>query len=124
MNNKKAALKVKKIVRPFEQFFAEEASGGILLIAATLVSMIWVNSPWMEGYFSLWEKKLSIGLGDFLLSKPLAIWVNDALMAVFFFFVGLEIKREMLAGELTSIRESALPISAAFGGMLVPACLY
>lgn len=124
MEKQKAARKVKNIVKPVEKFLHMEASGGILLILATVAAMIWVNSMWSGSYFQLWERHLSIGLGDFLLSKELTIWVNDALMAIFFFFVGLEIKREMLAGELTSLREASLPISAAIGGMLIPASMF
>ncbi|KRT64220.1 MAG: Na+/H+ antiporter NhaA, Na+:H+ antiporter, NhaA family [Candidatus Dadabacteria bacterium CSP1-2] len=85
---------------------------------------MWANSPWFDSYFDLWQTKLKIGLGSFVLDKPLILWINDGLMAMFFFFVGLEIKREILVGELSSPRQAALPIVAALGGMIVPAILY
>jgi NhaA family Na+:H+ antiporter len=77
-----------------------------------------------EIYTSLWQVKLTIGLGDFALAKPLLLWINDGLMAIFFFVVGLEIKREIVVGELASVRKAALPLAAALGGMVVPAALY
>jgi Na+/H+ antiporter 1 len=80
--------------------------GGILLIAATVVALLWANSPWGESYAALWQTKLTVGLGEFSLSKDLTHWINDALMAVFFLVVGLEIKRELLVGELSSVRSA------------------
>ncbi len=101
-----------------------EASGGILLLAATAVALIWANSPWASSYSSLWQMKLTVGAGDFVLSKPILLWINDGLMAVFFFVVGLEIKREVLVGELASARSAALPMAAALGGIVAPAGIY
>lgn len=101
-----------------------EASGSILLLLCTVVALTWANSPWARTYFSLWQTKLAIGLGNLVLAKPLLSWINDGLMAVFFFIVGLEIKREVLVGALASRRRAALPLAAALGGMLVPAGLY
>jgi NhaA family Na+:H+ antiporter len=112
------------LVRPFQEFASRETSGGILLLACTLVALVWANSPWAQSYAALWHTRLTIGLASFNLSKELHFWVNDALMAVFFFVVGLEIKRELLAGELASPRQAALPILAALGGVVVPALLY
>jgi NhaA family Na+:H+ antiporter len=86
--------------------------------------MAWANSPWAPGYFDLWELKLTVGVEQFALSKSLHHWINDGLMAVFFFLVGLEIKREFLVGELASARKAALPIAGALGGMLLPAGIY
>lgn len=111
-------------MRPFQEFIRLEASGGILLLLCTLIALIWANSPWSEAYFSLWQTKLKIGIGSFVIDKPLILWINDGLMAMFFFVIGLEIKRELLVGELASLRHAALPIVAALGGMLVPALLY
>ncbi len=113
-----------KLVRPFQEFAARETSGGILLLACTIAALVWANSPWSESYASLWHTSLSVGMGGFTLSHDLHFWVNDGLMAVFFFVVGLEIKRELLAGELASPRQAALPILAALGGVVVPALLY
>jgi Na+:H+ antiporter, NhaA family len=115
---------VEKIVRPFQDFAHKQSSGGILLILATAVALIWANSPWGEGYAALWHTKLTVGIGDFSISKDLTHWINDGLMAVFFLVVGLEIKREVLVGELSSARNAALPVAAAVGGVVVPAAIY
>src|ERR687896_1114654 len=115
---------VEKIVRPFQDFAQKQSSGGILLILATAVALIWANSPWGEGYAALWHTKLTVGIGDFSISKDLTHWINDGLITVFFLVVGLEIKREVLVGELSSIRGAALPVAAAVGGAVVPALIY
>lgn len=112
------------MVNPIERFLHMETSGGILLILCTVIAMVWVNSSYEHSYHALWDQYLSIGFGDFKLSKPLHVWINDLLMAVFFFYVGLEIKREVLAGELSSIKEAAMPIAAALGGMIFPALIF
>jgi NhaA family Na+:H+ antiporter len=115
---------VERIVRPFQDFAHKQSSGGILLIVATLVALVWANSPWGQGYAALWHTKLTVGIGGFSVSKDLTHWINDGLMAVFFLVVGLEIKREVLVGELSSIRNAALPVAAALGGAVVPALIY
>jgi NhaA family Na+:H+ antiporter len=115
---------IDRIIRPFQQFAHTEASGGILLLVCTLAALAWANSPWSHSYHELWHTPVTAGFGGFLLAKPLELWINDGLMAIFFFVVGLEIKREMLTGELSSPRQAALPIAAAVGGMAVPAALY
>ena len=107
-----------------QEFLSINASGGIVLMLATLIALVWANSPWLESYFHLWETSFSLSLGNALLSEHLLEWVNDGLMVIFFFVVGLEIKREVTAGELASPRLAALPIAAAVGGMLVPALIY
>jgi NhaA family Na+:H+ antiporter len=112
------------LVKPFQEFVTTEASGGILLLACTVVALIWANSSWAHYYTALWHTRLTVGLGRFHLSRELHFWVNDALMAVFFFVVGLEIKREVQAGELASPRQATLPILAALGGAVIPAALY
>ena len=93
-------------------------------MVCTALALAWANSPWSESYFHLWERTLTIGTKGFGLTETLHRWINDGLMAVFFFLVGLEIKREMLVGELASVRKAALPIAGAIGGMIVPAALY
>src|SRR5215218_10323389 len=115
---------VEKIVRPFQDFAAKQSSGGILLIVATIVALVWANSPWDEGYAALWHTKLTVGIGGFSLTKDLTHWINDGLMAIFFLVVGLEIKREVLVGEFSSVRGAALPVAAAVGGAVVPALIY
>ena len=112
------------ILRPFQRFSREEAAGGILLLLCAAAALIWANSPWANSYQSLWETHLRLGIGDFFLDEPLHFWINDTIMAVFFFVIGLEIKRELIAGELSSPRRAALPVMAALGGMLVPALIY
>jgi NhaA family Na+:H+ antiporter len=107
-------------IRSFQRFFKAEASAGILLMAATVVAFVWANSGWSDLYFQFWE----IPIGALVLTKTLHHWINDGLMSIFFLVVGLEIKREMIAGQLASIRRAALPIVAAIGGMLVPAAFY
>ena len=108
----------------FQQFTRLQASGGLLLLITSILALIWANSPMAHYYYELLETHLSISLGSFQLSHELLEWVNDGLMVIFFFVVGLEIKRELTVGELASPRRAALPISAAVGGMVVPAAIY
>lgn len=112
------------LLRPFQEFAQWEASGGVVLLACAVAALAWANSPWAGAYAQFWNTKLMIGFGGAALDRPLAWWINDGLMAVFFFVVGLEIKRELLVGELASPRKAALPLLAALGGMAVPAALY
>lgn len=112
------------LLRPFERFFALESASGLLLLAAALVAIVWANSPWAATYFRLWETPVTVGAGDLALSKSLLHWINDGLMVIFFFVVGLEIKREVLIGELASPKKAALSVAAAIGGMLVPATIF
>jgi NhaA family Na+:H+ antiporter len=112
------------VLRPFYEFAQVEAAGGIILIAATVIALLLANSPWADVYFRLWQTIVGVGWGDFALTKPLLLWVNDGLMAVFFLVVGLEIKREIRGGELADARRAALPIAAAIGGMAAPAAFY
>lgn len=124
IKNKIARSPTNGLKTVFQEFFRLEASGGIILIVMTLAALILANSPRSEAFFALWETKLTFGFGSWQLSKPIILWINDGLMAVFFFVVGLEIKREILAGDLASPRRAALPLAAALGGMVVPALLY
>ena len=112
------------LLRPFQRFFGLQASGSLLLLGSAVLALAAANSPFAEGWFHFWETPLAAGLGDFTIAKPLHIWINDGLMAIFFFVVGLEIKREFLIGELSSARKAALPLMAALGGMVVPAAIY
>ena len=109
---------------PFSEFFRAEASGGILLIVATVAALAWANSPWRESYDHFWHTYVGISAGSWSLKLSLQHWINDALMAVFFFFVGLEIKREVTTGELRTPKQAALPIMAAIGGMAFPALVF
>jgi NhaA family Na+:H+ antiporter len=106
-----------------ESFIHSETSGSILLFVATVVALIWANSPWSASYFAIWKFPLKIGLRP-LFSMDLHHWIDDGLMVLFFLVVGLEIKREIVKGELSSVRQAALPILAALGGMILPALLY
>ena len=119
-----ATPRIERVLSPFRTFTSTAAASGILLFAATVVALIWANSPWRDSYTDLWASKLSIQAGEYGLEMTLSHWINDGLMVVFFFVVGLEIKREVLVGELASLRQAALPIVAAFGGAVVPAGIY
>lgn len=114
----------RQMIMPFQRFFKQEASSGIVLLVFAVVAMGLANSPWAAAYEEILHWKLSVGAGDFLLSMSLLHWINDGLMAVFFFVIGMEIKREFLFGELKSPSSTLLPIAAAVGGMVVPALLY
>ena len=118
------ATRAEKLLFPLQAFLQREASSGILLLTATIIALLWANSLWSESYYSFWENRLTFGYGEYELSKPLLLWINDGLMAIFFFVVGLEIKREVLIGELASFRQAALPAAAAIGGMVFPALIY
>ncbi|MBK8692728.1 MAG: Na+/H+ antiporter NhaA [Deltaproteobacteria bacterium] len=110
--------------RPLDRFLQIEAASGIVLLVLAAVAMAWANSPWAASYFRLWETPLGVHLGGAAFERPLAWFVNDGLMAIFFFVVGLEIRRESHHGELSEWRRAALPAAAALGGMVAPALLY
>jgi NhaA family Na+:H+ antiporter len=112
------------ISKPFKWFFKLEAASGLVLLFAAIVALVISNSDLAGLYFSTLNKYLFIGINDFGLKLSVLHWINDALMAIFFFFVTLEIKREFLQGELSNIKQALLPIIAAVGGMLVPALFY
>lgn len=112
------------LLTPFQKFVKIESLSGILLFSATLVAMIWANSSFGESYQSLWQYKVGIGSEKYGLVKPLILWINDGLMAIFFFVIGLEIKRELLIGELNSVRKATFPIFAAAGGIVIPLLLF
>ncbi len=112
------------IIGPLQAFFRAEAAGGILLLVCAVVAFAWANSPFAAAYFDVWQTTVTVGAGSFVISKALLLWINDGLMAIFFLLVGLEIKREVLGGELSNPKSAALAVAAALGGMVVPALAY
>src|SRR5262249_41198689 len=119
-----AGTPIAAILSPFVRFARREASGGIVLLICTLVALVWANSPWASTYHTIWDAHVRISLDRFTLSETRHDWVNDGLMAFFFFLVGLEIKREALIGELSSLKQAAFPFFAAMGGVAFPALIY
>tara|TARA_R110002111_G_scaffold132282_5_gene197915 strand:- start:398 stop:1804 length:1407 start_codon:yes stop_codon:yes gene_type:complete len=114
-----------RLIGPFQRFMKFEASGGIFLILCALGAVLWANSGYASSYNELFHNtEVQIGFGEWGLKKAFILWINDLLMALFFLLVGLEIKREVLVGELRSPKKAALPIAAALGGMIVPAAVY
>ena len=107
------------------RFINEQTYGGVLLICATVAALIWANSSFYESYHQIWHGlKVGFAWGDLNMIASLHHWINDGLMALFFFVIGLEIKREVMGGELSSIKKASMPIAAAIGGMLIPAIIY
>jgi NhaA family Na+:H+ antiporter len=115
---------IERLTLPLRRRLHAAPAGGLVLLACAGIAMVWANSPAAHSYHALWETPIAIGVGDRHAALSLHGIVNDGLMAVFFFLVGLEIKREVLVGELASMRQAALPVAAALGGMLVPALLF
>ncbi len=115
---------VDRLVEPFARFLHVEAAGGLVLLATSSVALIVANSPWAASYFAFWKTPLGISVGDFEMTHSLKHWVSDGLMAIFFFVIGLEVKREFILGELRDMKRAALPVAAALGGMVVPAGIY
>ena len=116
--------KIDILLKPINSFLKNEIVAGALLFLCAVIAMIWANSPLKESYHHLWETHFTIRFGNFEVSKTLHYWINDGLMSVFFFVVGLELKREIIGGELSTLKKAALPIGAALGGMLVPALIF
>ncbi len=112
------------MLAPVERFLAIEAASGIVLMIAAIAALVWANSPWRTAYVNLWHTPIGITLGSFVFERDIHFWINDGLMTVFFFVVGLEIRREIHGGELSEVRRAALPLAAALGGMLVPAMIF
>lgn len=112
------------LVLPIKNFIQKKTSVGFLLIASAFLALIIANSPLSDHYHNFWKNHLYIGFDDFVIKKNLLHWINDGLMSIFFFLIGLELKREFLHGQLTSFKKAILPVSAAIGGMLVPALIY
>jgi Na+/H+ antiporter NhaA len=116
---------IERLIKPFALFAKQASAGGIVLLACAVIALLWANSPLGEYYFRLWSTPVEVRFGNLIdIDKPLLLWINDGLMAVFFFLVGMEIKRELLVGELRSPRKAMLPMAAAVGGMVVPALIY
>ncbi len=115
---------IDKLTQPVHHFIHQEFTGGIILFVCVILAIAWVNSPFAEGYHHLWDITFSIGFNDDVLKHSLHLWINDGLMAIFFFVIGLELKREFMDGELSTFRKALLPMGAALGGMLVPAAIY
>ncbi|ABZ92956.1 Na+/H+ antiporter [Leptospira biflexa serovar Patoc strain 'Patoc 1 (Ames)'] len=113
-----------KLTNSFRWFSEFGATGGLILFFISIIALVWANSPFQNFYEDFKNINLTFSVGSFVISKGLILWINDALMAIFFFVVGLEIKREFLVGELSDIRKATFPIFAAIGGMLVPALIY
>jgi NhaA family Na+:H+ antiporter len=115
---------VGRFTAPIVRFMHVEAAGGVVLLLATLVSLAMANSPAADGFLAFWKTKVGFSFGGFSMEHSLKHWINDGLMAIFFFVIGLEVKRELVLGELRDLRAATLPIAAAIGGMIVPAGLY
>ena len=113
-----------QLSEPLRRFLATESGSALLMVSATVIALLWANSPWSGAYEALWATEGSVVLGDVGLQMDLAHWINDGLMALFFFVIGLEVRRDLAVGELTDRRRVVLPVLAAVGGMVVPALLY
>jgi NhaA family Na+:H+ antiporter len=113
-----------RALAPVERFLHVEAASGILLLVAAALALAWANSPWADAYAALWHTPVGVRLGPWAFERDLHFWINDGLMTIFFFVVGLEIRREMHRGELSELRRAALPLAAALGGMLLPAAIF
>ncbi|MEN0052284.1 MAG: Na+/H+ antiporter NhaA [Mucilaginibacter sp.] len=115
---------IERITAPVNKFIHQEHTSGMVLFISVVIAIIWVNSPLQHFYHELWNNKFSLSFAGHSLDHTLHLWINDGLMAIFFFVIGLELKREFIAGELSSIKKASLPMVAALGGMLVPALIY
>jgi NhaA family Na+:H+ antiporter len=114
----------RRFVRPVLRFTHVEASGGLVLLAAAIIALVWANSPFGDSYDTFWDTHVGFEAGPFHLDESLHDWVNDGLMAIFFLVVGMEIKRELVVGDLRDPKRAALPVIAALGGMIVPAAIF
>lgn len=112
------------VIKPVSKLINNSSASGIVLFSAVIIALIMANSPWSEQFNAFWEHHFSIQLADMSVSKSLHHWINDGLMAVFFFVIGLELKREIMSGELSNPRNAILPIGAGIGGMLFPAAIF
>ena len=115
---------IKNLSKPFIWFFKLEAASGLILLIAAILALIVSNSNFSDLYFQILDQYLFVGINNFGLKLSVHHWINDLLMAIFFFFVTLEIKREFIQGELSNLKKALLPIIAAVGGMIIPALFY
>jgi len=115
---------IDQVMGPLARFMHVEASSGAVLVVATVVALALANSPLADGFLAIWKTQVGFSFGEFAMQHSLKHWISDGLMAVFFFVIGLEVKRELVIGELREFRRAALPIAAALGGMAVPAAIY
>ena len=115
---------VDRLTGPLGKFLHIDAASGIVLLVFALTALILANSPWSESFLAFWKIPIGFSAGDYQVSHSLRHWINDGLMTIFFFVVGLEVKRELVVGELRSLRQATLPVAAAIGGMVVPAAFY
>lgn len=115
---------IQKVVKPVVKFLYVEAASGVVLLLATAMALFLANSPWSSEFLQFWKTPLGLEVGEFQLRHSLQHWINDALMAIFFFVIGLEVKREIAVGELREFNKAILPVAAAIGGMIFPAGIY
>ncbi len=115
---------IQRLQRPFVAFMHIESASGVFLLIATAIALFAANSPYADAYQHFWHQELRIAVGEFALSYPLSHWINDGLMVVFFFVIGLEIKRELIVGELSDPKKVVLPVAAALGGVIAPVAVY
>lgn len=115
---------VRNVAQPLRSYLETESGSAIALLGAALLALVWANGPWGHTYEELWTTELSFRLGDWVVTEDLRHWVNDGLMALFFFVLGLEIKQELVDGQLSSPRAAAVPVLGALGGMILPAAIY
>lgn len=115
---------IDRVSAALRDFLKQESAGGIVLIAAAALALLIANSPLADAYFSTLGTKLNVSFGDFAINKSLLLWINDGLMAIFFFLIGLEVKREVITGQLSSWNKASLPLAAAVGGMAIPALIF
>ena len=113
-----------KLLTPIQKFVKTESLAGVLLFGATIIALIWANSGFADVYQGIWQTKLSVSFQGFELNKELILWINDGLMAIFFFLIGLELKRELLIGEINTLKKAAFPLLAALGGVVFPVAFY
>jgi NhaA family Na+:H+ antiporter len=122
INNRKTLME--RLSQPLLVILRYQSTSGIIIFLSVAIAMLWANSQWKDFYHQIWETHISFQIGNYSISESIHTWINDGLMAVFFFSVGLEIKREILGGELSSVKKAMLPISAAIGGMIVPSLIF
>ena len=115
---------IDRVGEALKDFLKQESAGGIVLIASALLALVIANSPLAPAYFGTLETKLNVSFGDFAINKALILWINDGLMAIFFFLIGLEVKREIINGQLSTWDKASLPLAAAIGGMAIPAAIF